>query len=373
MIINIVYRQFFDQLGEKLLVGGVETYIINLIKCFVSDGITVRVFQYSDQRFSKEYEGARIIGVVPKKDPKGDIFSLSVSELVSDSYRGSDLNKDILIFGSDNDIVKSQYMKVIAIQHGIGWDVHPEGDKGGIKSLQYLFKNSVRAYMKYQRYKGCKVVVCVDYNFVNWYRTCICNEEISFDVIPNFSEISEYTPRDAHKTISIIFARRFQKYRGTRVFAEAIIQLLKQNADIEVTIAGEGPDEMYLKNTFKGFSNVQFTSFLQSDSIEIHSHYDIAVIPSTASEGTSLSLLEAMAAGCAVICTDVGGLTNIVLDGFNGLIIKPDAKCLIEALNILINDDAYRSRISKNGYETVKEAFSIDRWKKKWVNVIDNL
>ncbi|WP_420491566.1 glycosyltransferase [Neobacillus drentensis] len=50
------------------------------------------------------------------------------------------------------------------------------------------------------------------------------------------------------------------------------------------------------------------------------------------SEGTSLSLLEAMAAKCAEIATNVGGMTNIILDNYNGLIINPDESELYLAL-----------------------------------------
>ena len=100
---------------------------------------------------------------------------------------------------------------------------------------------------------------------------------------------------------------------------------------------------------------------------------DIAVVPTVGSEGTSLSLLEAMASGCAVVCTNVGGMTNIVLDGYNGLMIYPEEEELYNALTCLIEDSSLRAKLQANAYNCVKDAFSLHRWKDAWKKVIDNV
>lgn len=53
-----------------------------------------------------------------------------------------------------------------------------------------------------------------------------------------------------------------------------------------------------------------------------------------------------MAAGCAVICTNVGGMTNIIIDGYNGLMINPDEDSLYKALDRLIEDKLLRGKTS---------------------------
>ena len=98
---------------------------------------------------------------------------------------------------------------------------------------------------------------------------------------------------------------------------------------------------------------------------------DIAVVPTTGSEGTSLSLLEAMASGCAVVCTNVGGMTNIVLSGYNGLMISPEEDELFDALATLIEDASLRARLQSNAYTCAKEAFSLKRWQDCWEKVIE--
>ena len=95
-------------------------------------------------------------------------------------------------------------------------------------------------------------------------------------------------------------------------------------------------------------------------------------MPTVGSEGTSLSLLEAMAAGCAVICSNVGGMTNIILDGYNGLMVNPDENSFYEGICELIDNNELREEIASNGKKTVEKAFSLDRWNKKWKTTILN-
>lgn len=118
---------------------------------------------------------------------------------------------------------------------------------------------------------------------------------------------------------------------------------------------------------------MNFITYNSEKSLKIHQDKDIAVIPTIASEGTSLSLLEAMAAGCAVICTNVGGMTNIIIDGYNGLMINPDEDSLYKALDRLIEDKLLRGRLQAKAYETIKEAFSLNIWKSKWAQIIKNI
>jgi glycosyltransferase involved in cell wall biosynthesis len=88
---------------------------------------------------------------------------------------------------------------------------------------------------------------------------------------------------------------------------------------------------------------------------------DIFVLPSY-SEGVSLALLEAMAAGLPVIATAVGGLPEVVTEGENGLLIPPrDAPALAGALERLIADPAFAQHLGANARTHVREHFSLDR------------
>ena len=139
---------------------------------------------------------------------------------------------------------------------------------------------------------------------------------------------------------------------------------------MSITIAGEGPDERLLRDNLAYYSHVRFIRYDSNDSLQVHSDMHIAVIPTIGSEGTSLSLLEAMAAGCAVVCTNVGGMTNVVIDGYNGLLITPNEDELYHSIKRLLDNDIERQEIAKRGYESIVSSFSFDKWRNSWRRVL---
>ena len=189
--------------------------------------------------------------------------------------------------------------------------------------------------------------------------------------IMNFASIVDGLKKERiDDSVKIVFARRFYSYRGTRLFAEAVKRILCEYSNVAVTFAGNGPDAIWLKNNFKDDDRVIFTQYCSDESVKFHSNFDIAVVPTIGSEGTSLSLLEAMSAKCAVICTNVGGMTNIIIDGYNGLMVTPNIDQLYSAIKYLIDNKDIRNKISERGHDTIRKSFTLEKWEKKWREVL---
>ncbi|MDF7725383.1 glycosyltransferase family 4 protein, partial [Enterobacter hormaechei subsp. steigerwaltii] len=131
-----------------------------------------------------------------------------------------------------------------------------------------------------------------------------------------------------------------------------------------------GPYKQQLELDFGECDNVYFSTFRPEDSLDFHKNKDIAIVCSIGSEGTSLSLLEGMAAGCAVVSTNVGGLTNIVIDQHNGLLCEPNADSLYGALISLIDDEIKRKKLALNAYNTVIDSFNITKWRREWSDML---
>ena len=236
-----------------------------------------------------------------------------------------------------------------------------------------VFSKARLAYRVISRLSDVSHVVCVDHNFPNWLRASSAYQAMPLSVVPNFTKIAPINEKPTDR-VNVIFARRFEKYRGTRVFAAAAKRLLDNYEQVHVTVAGGGPDEAFLKKTLDGYGErVNFITYKSGESLDVHADKHIAVVPTVGSEGTSLSLLEAMSAQCAVICTDVGGMSNIVLDGFNGLFTQPTADALYEKLVLLVEDETLRRKLADNAYTTVKEAFSYDVWKERWTKILKDV
>ena len=85
---------------------------------------------------------------------------------------------------------------------------------------------------------------------------------------------------------------------------------------------------------------------------------DIFVLPSR-SEALSNSLMEAMACGCPVIASNVGGNPELVEDGVSGLLFaRQDAEALAAALRRMIQDEPLRRSLAAAGERFIHENFS---------------
>lgn len=368
----IVYTKFLDD-SMRLIMGGLEKYIANLGKILVEAGHEVIVFQYARENFSVKFRGFTVVGVKNARSA-GDILRwIDKNACVCGGGYEVDYSRDILIFATDFLIEQSKFKNIIAVQHGIAWDEAEAGSARILSNCTSALKYALRAIVKTHRYEHCRCLVCVDYNFINWYRTQVKAIPMNVQCIPNYAEVPPIKPEKDISNISIVFARRLVYYRGTRLFADASANILKKYPNISITVAGKGSDESHMREKLGGFPNVNFTSYSAEDSVNFHSKYNIAVLPTIIHEGTSLSLLEAMSAGCAVVSSNVGGLSNIIIDGYNGLMINPVQSELEEALERLITSPELRQKLSDNAYQTVKEGFSYEKWRKRWLKVIDEM
>lgn len=110
-------------------------------------------------------------------------------------------------------------------------------------------------------------------------------------------------------------------------------------------------DELGLGDRFRfiGFSH---------DVAGLLSAFDVLVVSST-TEGFSLAVVEAMAAGVPVVATRCGGPEEIVEDGVTGLLVPPaDPRALAGAIDHVLAADALRTRLGANGKRAARERFS---------------
>jgi glycosyltransferase involved in cell wall biosynthesis len=90
--------------------------------------------------------------------------------------------------------------------------------------------------------------------------------------------------------------------------------------------------------------------------------FDISVLSSIDHEGCSNSILEAMALGKPVVATDVGGNSELVIPGENGLLVPPgEPEALAEAVLSLLSDSERARQMGENGRVKVLSEFSQER------------
>lgn len=377
MKVAILYHHLLDRDGNERTIGGVQTYLFNLAHLCQEMGWEPLLFQYSNKPFNRLVDDMTVKGIpcanLAYEPAKRALFQAAASVV--------DLDKNLLVFGADHGSVRTNNRRCVSIQHGVFWDLPME-----YLTRKHLFRHGLPATIRKLKFirdairyfENCMNCVCVDYNFLNWYRAVVPYEPRGrIWVIPNFAHVMrpEEITENGRKNdrVRILFARRFCPYRGTRIMADATKQILSESKNVEFTFAGEGPDEQWLRSLFCQEERVKFIKYFPKETTSVCSQHDIAVIPSIASEGTSFSVAEAMGAGCAVLATAVGGITNMIIDGYNGLLVMPNAKSLETGLLRLVRDCCLRDRLRRRGHETAMSAFCVSKWKVRWRAVLEEM
>ena len=102
-------------------------------------------------------------------------------------------------------------------------------------------------------------------------------------------------------------------------------------------------------------------------------NFDIFVYPSIYGEGVPKVLIEAAAAGLPIICYDIPGCRDIVMNNINGLLVNPgDENELLRATKSLIADPDRRKKMGAAGIKIVEKSFSINTINNKIVEVLSN-
>jgi len=160
--------------------------------------------------------------------------------------------------------------------------------------------------------------------------------------------------------VKIVVIGRLHPAKGHLDLIRAIAKLKTVTTKFHVFLVGEGElkDEIITKCTENNISNFITLMGQRTDIPEILAKTDIFVMPSHW-EGLPMALLEAMAMSMPVIASRVGGIPDVIKDGFNGLLIdKSDDAELANKIAQLLADERMRIKLGVEAKKTVIENYS---------------
>ena len=178
-------------------------------------------------------------------------------------------------------------------------------------------------------------------------------------------------PRDNETTSNsrtLLFLGRICKDKGIDELLEALDTINSEAAHrVKLIIGGIFEDEKYKYEFEKRSDYIEYLGWVSGQKKEeVLKKADILVLPSYY-EGMPVCVLDAMAYGCPVIATEVGGIPTMIEDGISGILIKPrDVVSLREGIVKLVNDPDLCKRLSDMAYAKVSKDFNID-------NTVDSL
>lgn len=164
---------------------------------------------------------------------------------------------------------------------------------------------------------------------------------------------------------------RLEKVKGITYLLQATPKILKQYPKLILLVVGDGSEKNALITECHQLgvqSHVVFTGS-RNDIPEILQVLDVYVLPSL-SEGLPMGLLEAMAAGCPVVATNVGGIPNAVTHEDTAILVEAgESKKLAVALINLLQNKSLRNRLSINIQDVFHENYTAEIMVKKYMQL----
>ena len=155
----------------------------------------------------------------------------------------------------------------------------------------------------------------------------------------------------------------FRPVKDLHTMLEAMALVTRETSRARLVLMGAGPqkDELEAAVTRLGLESVVHFPGFRRDASQLLPALDVFAL-SSLSEGISLALLEAMAAGVPSVATAVGGNLEIVTDPSCGMLVPPRSpRELADAMLSLIGDSPRRREVIAGGRRRVEEAFSLSR------------
>jgi glycosyltransferase involved in cell wall biosynthesis len=162
---------------------------------------------------------------------------------------------------------------------------------------------------------------------------------------------------------------RLDPVKDLRMLIEAFHGLLNEHRDIRLLVVGDGPEREALEQAARALGCVDAVAFMghRDDARRVLSALDVYVNCSV-TEGMSVTILEAMAAGLPVVATRVGGNPELVEDGLSGVLVPSrSASSLRAALESLMGAPAHRSAMGAAGRARLVTEFSMDRMVQRYL------
>jgi len=186
-----------------------------------------------------------------------------------------------------------------------------------------------------------------------------------FDSLPGRSVLEEFYPQIKGKKV-ILFLGRINWKKGLDLLVKAYANLTKERDDVHLLIAGNDETGYKAKvrawvNDFDIAKKVTFMGMINGKKkLAALTGSDVFVLPSY-SENFGMAVLEAMAAGLAVVISDQVAIHGDITEYQAGVVVNCEVSSLENGISKVLNDDVLRKKMKENATKLVKDKFSLDR------------
>lgn len=197
---------------------------------------------------------------------------------------------------------------------------------------------------------------------------------------------SRFVPSESRRNSNtLLFVGRLVEKKGLYYLIHAMPAILKKHPQINLMVAGDGPERVNLIKMCENLgisAHVRFLGAVKNNRLpELYQKSDVVVFPSVIAEGGDqegfgLVLVEALGCECAAIVTDLPAMQDIIVHGKTGLVVpQKNIRKLAEKVILLLDDQKLRDSLGREGRRHVLQNFDwtiiVEKYKKLINSIID--
>jgi glycosyltransferase involved in cell wall biosynthesis len=186
--------------------------------------------------------------------------------------------------------------------------------------------------------------------------------------------------RPAGRVADVVMAARMVPGKDFDTLIDVAELLQREGRAIRFTLMGGGPDGERLNARSRALQDVGLVRILDlgpSEVMPVLAAASIGVLLTDTryvAEGLSNAIMEYMACGLPVVCTNEGGNREIVSDGCTGLLVPPrDVPAVVDALHLLLDEPDTAHRLGTAGRERIRAEFSVEAMVENTIAVYESV
>lgn len=378
--------------------GGAQLHLLQLARLAVANGAEVTVYQSAAADSRQDYEGFAVANV---KATTGEIWQRGTERALADG-------SSHIHYQNLHCPLGRVAARLTATCHAVYWDhafypgapdwyPHGRADRVALPLWRYAQRKRAIFYLR-----RCAEVLAVDTSLLRIVQSEAPRLRTRVHVALNFSDLhpskgDASDPRDhpelspliearAQGQLVVLVPRNLSLDRGG-AWLPCIVEETSQRlggachffvTGQPVNVYGRG--KRYLEAFQQGLAaipsearrRVSLLSGLPRRAMPgAYLASDVVLIPTYSHEGSSLAAIEAMMYGRPVVSTNVGGLNDVVADGWTGLLVRPEVRAIADGIERLAKDTVLRQEMGEAAAVVATARFSLERWQERVLPFIE--
>jgi glycosyltransferase involved in cell wall biosynthesis len=338
--------------------GGAERIVIDIVRNLSQKNEnTVKLVLFDDKIEYEVDDIKKLIEIVPSK------VELSITKKHQISIL--ELQNTIELFQPDS--IHSHLFEAEIVSRSCTfpkakWFTHSHDRMSSLNNLNLFSIKSKRDLTNYfeKRYllkcyrkNGGNNFIAISEDILYFLKSVLPNHMQSIQLLQNAIDLKRFEkPMDFNKVrdnavFNMVSIGRLDKNKNHQFLIDVVLDLKNRKIPVDLTIVGEGNQRSALQEKISRLDLSNQISLVGSqEKVEAFLWNADLYIHSAITEGFGLTLIEAMACGLPVVCTDGKGNRDLIQEGENGFMVgEKDAKLLADKIELLFKNDNLRQKM----------------------------